>query len=158
MARSDQATRRGDRSRPADIGRISPALTLDGAMTAPHALVALAALGQPSRLQIFRALVRCEPDGIPAGQIADMVGAPHNTASSHLAILVRAGLIAGTREGRSIIYRANLDGIGALIGFLLTDCCGGRPEVCRPVSRAMEMVRGKGRRGKKITGGCDEEY
>ena len=62
-----------------------------GAMDAPHALAALAALGQPTRLSIFRLLVRKEPEGLSAGAIADAVGCPHNTLSTHVAILARAG-------------------------------------------------------------------
>jgi len=147
-----------DRNRAAEpvavVGHVTSALGNGGTMTAPYALAALAALGQPSRLAIFRALIRAEPDGIPAGQIAAAVGAPHNTTSSHLAILARAGLIQGTRDGRSIIYRANLDGIGALISFLLTDCCGGHPEVCQPLSSLIRSVRNKEGR-KRTKGNCD---
>jgi ArsR family transcriptional regulator, arsenate/arsenite/antimonite-responsive transcriptional repressor len=111
-------------------------------------------LGQGSRLEIFRALIRCEPDGIPAGQLAETVGAPHNTTSSNLAILARAGLIFGTRQGRSIVYRANVDGISALINFLLTDCCSGHPEVCPPLSKLLSQPR-KGKRN-SAKGSCDE--
>jgi ArsR family transcriptional regulator, arsenate/arsenite/antimonite-responsive transcriptional repressor len=99
-------------------------------MSAPHALAALAALGQPTRLEIFRLLMRAEPGGLPAGSIADTIGCPHNTLSSHLSILARSGLVRGTREGRSIIYRADVEGIRTLVGFLVTDCCDGHPELC----------------------------
>ena len=99
-------------------------------MDAPHALAALAALGQPTRLSIFRLLVRKEPDGLSAGALAEAVGCPHNTLSTHVAILARAGLVNGTREGRSITYRADAAGTRALIAFLVTDCCDGRPELC----------------------------
>jgi ArsR family transcriptional regulator len=99
-------------------------------MTAPHALSALAALGQPTRLEIFRLLMRKEPTGLPAGTIAEMIGCPHNTLSTHVSILARAGLIRGTREGRSIIYRADVEGMRALVAFLVTDCCEGHPELC----------------------------
>jgi ArsR family transcriptional regulator, arsenate/arsenite/antimonite-responsive transcriptional repressor len=99
-------------------------------MTSPHALSALAALGQPTRLAIFRLLMRREPSGLPAGSIADTIGCPHNTLSTHLAILARAGLVRGTRDGRSIVYRADVDGMRALVGFLVTDCCEGHPELC----------------------------
>jgi ArsR family transcriptional regulator len=100
------------------------------AMTAPHALAALAALGQPTRLEIFRLLVRKEPEGLAAGAVAETVGCPHNTFSTHIAILARAGLVRGSRQGRTIIYRADAAGIRALIAFLVTDCCNGRPELC----------------------------
>jgi ArsR family transcriptional regulator len=100
------------------------------AMTAPHALSALAALGQPTRLEIFRLLMRKEPTGLPAGTIAEAIGCPHNTLSTHVSILARAGLIRGTREGRSIVYRADVEGMRALVAFLVTDCCEGHPELC----------------------------
>jgi ArsR family transcriptional regulator, arsenate/arsenite/antimonite-responsive transcriptional repressor len=111
------------------VGHVGPAL-LGNKMSSPHALAALAALGQPTRLEIFRLLVRREPEGLAAGAIADIVGAPHNTLSTHLAILARAGLVRGVREGRAIIYRADIEGMRDLISFLVTDCCDGHPELC----------------------------
>ena len=99
-----------------------------------RALAGLAALGQPIRLAVFRLLVRQEPDGLAAGAIAAAVGAPHNSLSTHLAILARAGLVSATRSGRSIVYRADLAGMRRLVAFLLADCCGGRPEVCGPIT------------------------
>jgi ArsR family transcriptional regulator len=111
------------------VGHVGPDVR-GKAMDASHALAALAALGQPTRLSIFRLLVRKEPDGLSAGALAEAVGCPHNTLSTHVAILVRAGLVNGTREGRSITYRAEAAGTRALIAFLVTDCCDGRPELC----------------------------
>jgi DNA-binding transcriptional ArsR family regulator len=111
------------------VGHIGPAQDGDR-MSAPHALAALAALGQPTRLEIFRLLMRAEPGGLPAGSIADTIGCPHNTLSSHLSILARSGLVRGARDGRSIIYRADVEGIRALVTFLVTDCCDGHPELC----------------------------
>jgi DNA-binding transcriptional ArsR family regulator len=99
-------------------------------MSVSHALSALAALGQPTRLEIFRLLMRCEPGGLAAGAIAEEIGCPQNTLSSHLGILARAGLVRGTRDGRSIVYQANINGMRALMTFLLTDCCDGHPELC----------------------------
>ncbi|MGA7327385.1 MAG: metalloregulator ArsR/SmtB family transcription factor [Rhodomicrobium sp.] len=95
-----------------------------------RALSGLAALGQPTRLQIFRLLMRHEPDGLQAKAISETVNMPHNTLSTHLAILARAGLVTGERRGRLIIYRANIKGMRRLISFLVTDCCEGHPEVC----------------------------
>ena len=96
----------------------------------PHALAAFAAFGQPTRLAIFRRLSANEPGGLPAGAIAEEVGCPHNPASSHLSILARSGLVRGARDGRSIIYRADVEAIRALVGFLVNDCCKGHPELC----------------------------
>jgi DNA-binding transcriptional ArsR family regulator len=111
------------------VGHIGPEQSRDG-MAAPHALAALAALGQPTRLEIFRHLIRAEPAGLSAGAIAETIGCPHNTLSSHIGILARSGLVRGTRDGRSIIYRADVEKIRALVAFLVTDCCDGHPELC----------------------------
>ena len=101
-----------------------------------HAVSVLAALAQPTRLEIFRLLLKHEPVGIAAGVIADTIGAPHNTISTHLAILVRAGLLRSARDGRTIVYRADIEGMRALVGFLVNDCCDGHPELCSLVATA----------------------
>ena len=111
------------------VGHIGPAPRGDR-ISSPHALAALAALGQPTRLEIFRLLIRREPEGLPAGAIADAIGSPHNTLSSHLSILARSGLVRGARDGRSIVYRADVEGMRALVAFLINDCCHGHPEIC----------------------------
>src|SRR6202048_3953675 len=111
------------------VGHAGPQLGAEE-MSAPSAWAALAALGQPTRLEIFRLLVRGDPEGLAAGAVAETVGCPHNTFSTHIAILARAGLVRGSRQGRTIIYRADATGIRALIRFLVTDCCDGRPELC----------------------------
>jgi ArsR family transcriptional regulator, arsenate/arsenite/antimonite-responsive transcriptional repressor len=99
-------------------------------LSAPHALAAFAALGQPTRLQVFQLLMRAEPEGRQAGAIAEEIGCPHNTLSSHLAILARAGLVRGIRDGRAILYRADVEGMRALLSYLVNDCCNGHPELC----------------------------
>ena len=97
----------------------------------------LGALAQPTRLAVFRLLVRSEPGGLPSGDIARQLDVPHNTMSSHLAILERAGLVSGQRSGRSMIYHAGVEAIRDLVLFLLDDCCNGRPELCVPVREAL---------------------
>jgi len=94
------------------------------------AVASHASAGHAEGSLTFRLLIKHEPVGITAGVIADTIGAPHNTLSTHLAILVRAGLLRSTREGRTIIYRSNVEGMRALIGFLVSDCCDGHPELC----------------------------
>ena len=94
---------------------------------------ALGALSQESRLKAFRMLVRSGSDGMAAGEIARALEIPHNTLSSHLAILVNAGLIQSRRESRSIIYSIDFDGTRALLSFLMEDCCQGNPDLCVPV-------------------------
>ncbi|MFT5218938.1 MAG: ArsR family transcriptional regulator [Planctomycetota bacterium] len=94
---------------------------------------ALSALSQESRLQAFRLLVRSGSDGMAAGKIAGELEIPHNTLSSHLSILLNAGLVNSRRESRSIIYSINFDGTRELLSFLMEDCCQGQPELCAPV-------------------------
>ncbi|MGL4309769.1 MAG: ArsR/SmtB family transcription factor [Paracoccaceae bacterium] len=96
-------------------------------------LHSLNALGHEMRLDIFRLLVRAGQDGICAGDLAHALGTPANTLSNNLAILARTGLVTATREGRSIRYRAGMDRMRDLLGFLLADCCGGKPEHCTPL-------------------------
>lgn len=97
------------------------------------AINVLAALAQPTRLDCFRLLVAHEPLGIAAGDLARRLDVPQNTLSTHLAILARAGLVQGKRDGRSILYRADLARFREIALFLLKDCCGGRTEVCAPL-------------------------
>lgn len=97
-----------------------------------QATSALSALAQESRLAVFRLLVRAGSDGLCAGDIAEALEIRHNTLSTHLAILTRAGLLRSRRESRSIIYSVDFDGTRALLGFLLEDCCQGAPEICSP--------------------------
>ncbi|WP_432286672.1 metalloregulator ArsR/SmtB family transcription factor [Aminobacter sp. BA135] len=94
---------------------------------------ALAALAQPTRLEAFRQMAAAEPDGIAAGDLARRLDVPQNTMSAHLAVLTRAGLATGDRQGRSIIYRANLPALRNVLLFLLQDCCDGKPEICAPL-------------------------
>lgn len=99
-------------------------------MDSSTVILALAALAQPTRLDVFRLLVSREPDGLAAGEIAKHLAVPHNTMSSHLAILERAALVSSQRHGRSIVYRANLATLQSVTLFLLQDCCGGEPALC----------------------------
>lgn len=96
-------------------------------------MAALAALSQTTRLATFRLLVRREPDGVAVGELARLIDIPQNTMSAHLGTLARAGLVRGERRARSIIYRADLERLRAVVLFLLRDCCGGRPELCAPL-------------------------
>ena len=94
---------------------------------------ALAALAQATRLQTFRLLVAREPEGVPAGELARLIGVPQNTMSAHLSILANAGLIRGERQSRSIIYRADLERFREVVLYLIKDCCGGNAEICAPL-------------------------
>lgn len=91
------------------------------------------ALSQPTRLEALRLLLRHEPDGLPAGEIARTLDVPHNTLSAHLAVLARAGWVSSRRESRSIIYRADLEHMQRILAFLVNDCCQGDPAMCQPI-------------------------
>ena len=106
-------------------------------MDESRALDGLAALGQDSRLRIFRYLVQAGTAGASAGTIAEELDIVPNTLSSHLGQLARAGLIKGAREGRSIRYAADYSGVTALLQYLMEDCCHGQPALCRP---ALETI------------------
>lgn len=102
-------------------------------MDESNAIECFSALAQDTRLAAFRLLVRHEPDGLPAGDVARLLDVPHNTLSSHLAVLARAQLVTSQRQSRSIIYRANLERVQDTVRFLVRDCCAGRPEICEPL-------------------------
>jgi ArsR family transcriptional regulator, arsenate/arsenite/antimonite-responsive transcriptional repressor len=106
-------------------------------MEKKSALSALAALGQETRLEIFRLLVKAGAEGIPAGKVAARLNAVQNTTSTHLKILTHAGLVRAEREGRVIRYFADMTGFRDLLAYLMEDCCNGAPELCRPVIEAV---------------------
>jgi DNA-binding transcriptional ArsR family regulator len=85
----------------------------------------LAALAQPIRLQVFRALVVTGPAGLTPGAMAEGLGIPQNTLSFHLKELTHAGLVTQERASRNIIYRAAFDRMNALLGYLTENCCQG---------------------------------
>ena len=114
-----------------------PNIWQPGYMDKDPAINALSALAQSTRLDTFRLLVKHEPDGLPAGEVARLLDVPQNTMSAHLATLARAGLVRFERQSRSIIYRADLDQLRELMLFLVKDCCGGRTELCAPLIAAL---------------------
>ncbi|MGD1878640.1 MAG: ArsR/SmtB family transcription factor [Kiloniellaceae bacterium] len=95
-----------------------------------QATQALGALAQPTRLAVFRLLVREGPAGLPAGEVAAQLGVQPATLSFHLAQMERAGLLVSRRQSRQIIYTADFAAMRGLVGFLLDDCCHGHPEIC----------------------------
>ena len=111
-------------------------------MQIPTAVIGLSALAHGSRLAVFRLLVRAGEGGMPAGDIAREVGVLPNTLSTHLTILGHAGLIRSRRVGRSVIYAADYAGMRALLGFLVDECCAGRPEICAPFGEAIGCASG----------------
>ncbi|MEM1366147.1 MAG: metalloregulator ArsR/SmtB family transcription factor [Pseudomonadota bacterium] len=97
------------------------------------AISAFGALAQPTRLDVFRLLIKAGAEGMLAGAIAETLGVRQNTMSANLSVLLQAGLVRNEREGRAIRYFANMAGLRDLLSFLMEDCCGGRTELCKPI-------------------------
>jgi len=104
-------------------------------MESNEALAALHALAQDTRLAALRLLIQAGPNGISAGEVAAQLDVQPSTLSTHLAILERAGLATSRRDARHIFYAAQYEGLRRLIGFLMEDCCQGRPEICGSLPR-----------------------
>jgi len=114
-------------------------------METSSAVIALSALAQENRLDVFRLLVQAGPGGLAAGDVADRLEIAPATLSFHLAQLRQAGLLSMRRDGRSLIYSANYDGMNALMAFLTENCCRGAAPCAVPAS-----VKAKAPRRKRV--------
>ena len=94
----------------------------------------LSALSQETRLLAFRALMEAGHVGMQAGAIADQLRLAPNKLSGHLGILVNSGLISVERDGRRMIYRAEIEAVNSLLSMLVETCCNGHPAVCAPLA------------------------
>ena len=101
-------------------------------MEEKSAITALAALAQPMRLRIFRALVGAGPQGMTPGALSALLDAPASTLSFHLKELTHAGLATQERESRNLIYRPSLQQMNQLLDYLTAHCCLGA--VCDTVA------------------------
>ncbi len=88
---------------------------------------ALAALAQPVRLRVFRALVVAGPEGLTPGALVEALEVQATSLSFHLKELVHSGLVTQERSGRHLIYRAAFARMNALVGYLTENCCQGEP-------------------------------
>lgn len=86
---------------------------------------ALAALAQPIRLQVFRALVVAGQQGMTPGTMAEGLGIPGNALSFHLKELANAGLVTQERASRNIVYRAAYEHMNSVLAYLTENCCKG---------------------------------
>lgn len=104
-------------------------------MHEPEVVKALAALAQETRLKLFRLLVVAGKAGLTPSSMSQTLEVPATALSFHLKELHHAGLVTGERDGRHIIYRADLVRMNALLAFLTAECCQGEPcaEVSVPV-------------------------
>ncbi len=103
-----------------------------------EAIAAFLALGQETRLNIFRLVVQRGDTGLTPSELVEQLGIPNATLSFHLKELTRANLLLVERQGRNLVYRPNAALVQSLGGFLLENCCGGKP--CLPVSIPLPKV------------------
>ena len=94
-------------------------------MEEKSAIVSLAALAQPMRLRVFRALVGSGPQGLTPGALSAMLDVPASTLSFHLKELTHSGLVTQERESRHLIYRPSIGQMNELLGYLTAHCCQG---------------------------------
>jgi len=103
-------------------------------MDATETVAALSALAHEHRLAVYRMLVECGPNGLPAGVIAEQLGMPPSSLTFHLQHLLRAGLVTQRRMSRQLIYAADFAAMNDLVGYLTENCCGrGVATACEPV-------------------------
>ncbi len=94
-------------------------------MNVQQAARCLEKLGNPTRLEVYRLLVRAGPEGLPVGALQEHLGVPASTLSHHVSHLVNAGLVHQEREGRMLRCTPNFELMQQLIGYLTEQCCQG---------------------------------
>jgi DNA-binding transcriptional ArsR family regulator len=96
---------------------------------------ALAALAQPTRLAIYRLLVTTGPEGLAAGQIAQILKVSPANISFHFKTLSHAELVESRQDGRFVYYAANFAVMNGMVDYLTENCCGGHDEFCKPTTK-----------------------
>jgi DNA-binding transcriptional ArsR family regulator len=103
------------------------------------AIRAFLALGQETRLNVFRLVVQRGDVGLTPSEVIEKLGIANATLSFHLKELVEAGLLSVERQSRNLIYRPNAKLVEELSGFLLENCCGGKPCVSNLMIKKMKV-------------------
>ena len=83
----------------------------------------LEALGNPTRLKIYRTLVRAGESGLPVGKLQDRLKIAPSTLSHHIKTLVTVGLVTQVRESTTLVCHANYPTMRELVDFLVAECC-----------------------------------
>ena len=96
-------------------------------MNVEEAAKQLEALGNPTRLEVYRALVRAGEAGLPVGRLQERLDIAASTLSHHLHRLILTGLVTQERQATTLICRASYPVMNALIGFLADECCADAP-------------------------------
>lgn len=110
-------------------------------MEEQNVVTSLAALAQPVRLRVFRALVVAGPQGLTPGALAEQLGVAATSLSFHLKELMHAALVTQERDGRHLIYRAAFAHMNELLGYLTEHCCQGQPCAPSPDSPTARATR-----------------
>lgn len=92
-------------------------------MNVEQAAKQLESLGNPTRLRIYRVLVRAGDAGLPVGRLQERIGIAASTLSHHLHRLIVTGLVQQERQATTLICRANYPAMNALLDFLSAECC-----------------------------------
>ncbi|MBR0965655.1 helix-turn-helix transcriptional regulator [Bradyrhizobium diazoefficiens] len=92
-------------------------------MKIDDAAARLEALGNPTRLKIYRTLVRAGHAGLPVGRLQERLKIPASTLSHHIKSLLAVGLISQVREGTTLLCHAEFDTMRGLVDFLVAECC-----------------------------------
>ena len=87
----------------------------------------LEALGNPTRLKLYRLLVRAGEAGSPVGRLQARLKIAPSTLSHHLHRLILTGLVTQERQATTLICRANYAVMRGLMGFLADECCAEAP-------------------------------
>ena len=82
-------------------------------------------LGQPTRVSMYRELVKAGPEGLPVGELQKRLEIPASTLSHHLSSLISVSLVRQERQGRTLFFFALYENLEALIAFLTEECCSG---------------------------------
>lgn len=103
-------------------------------MTLEQAASRLEALGNPTRLNIYRILVRAGAEGLPVGAVQERLAIPGSTLSHHFKRLLESGLVTQERQATTLVCRANYEVMSGLLGFLAHECCseGSLPAAAAP--------------------------
>jgi ArsR family transcriptional regulator, arsenate/arsenite/antimonite-responsive transcriptional repressor len=99
-------------------------------MKIDEAAARLEALGNVTRLKIYRALVRAGEPGLPVGKLQARLGVPASTLSHHLKTLIMVGLVTQERASTTLICRATYPVMRGLVDFLVAECCA--DQQCKP--------------------------
>jgi len=83
----------------------------------------LEALGNPTRLKIYRALVRAGKAGLAVGQLQEKLKIAPSTLSHHIRSLMMTGLITQVRDSTTLVCHANYSLMRSIVGFLVDECC-----------------------------------